>query len=106
MDSIKKQKLAATIKGIAAEFFLKNADSFLNNIIITQSETSLDGKTIIIWVRVESNKLAEFTKRQDYFQKQLRVYVATHSKLRYCPSILLKVDNSFEAIEKIEKLIS
>ena len=106
MNQIKKQKLAATIRPIAAEFFLKNADSFLNDIIITLSETSLDGKTVIIWVRVDGNKLAEFSKRQDYFQKLLRSYIASNSNLRYCPAIILRIDNSYEAIEKIERLVA
>lgn len=105
MNQIKKQKLVSVIKTTAADFFLKNSDSFLNDIIITNAESSMDGKTVIVWVRVDRKKVTEFNKRQNYFQKSLRIYIAENSSLRYCPAILLRLDNSFEATQKIEDLL-
>lgn len=104
MNEVKKNKLAALIHTLSAEYFLKE-DLISYKIIVTSTSTSKDSKTVNILVRVDQKYVKFFLKNIKSLQKNLRFYIASRAQLRYCPNINLQLDNSLEAAQKIENLL-
>ncbi len=94
------------IQQIISNEFLRNSESLLNKSTITHVTTSPDMKRSTIYVsNIENNNgqlLNALDKNRTKIQKELAKQLTT----KYIPKIQFEIDNTFENVDKINKIIN
>ena len=93
------------IQQIVSHCLLNSSDPVLNKATVTYVSTSPDlKKTTVLVSSIEDNKsslLSSMSRNKQKIQKVL----LKEMKTKYVPSITFKLDNTFDEIDKINKII-
>ncbi|MEC7925873.1 MAG: 30S ribosome-binding factor RbfA [Actinomycetota bacterium] len=94
------------IQQIISNEFLRNSDSIINKSTITHVSTSPDMKRSTIYVsNIENNNgqlISALDKNRTKIQKELGKQLTT----KFVPRIQFEIDNTFEHVDKINKIIN
>jgi len=106
LDNTRKlNKLSSILSTLAADFF-KHQTNFRPGIVtVTGVDVSPDKSHSTVWVSLINVNQSEFDKQISEIQKKLRKYISDNQSFRYTPDIKIRVDNSAEEIQNINKLL-
>lgn len=101
----KLNRLSSILLSTSADFF-KTQTSFKPGIVtVTGVDVSPDKSYSIVWVSLINVDQTIFDKQSSDLQKKLRIHISKNHDFRYTPDIRIRIDNSSEEIQKINKLL-
>ncbi|MDQ5943623.1 MAG: Ribosome-binding factor [Patescibacteria group bacterium] len=106
LDNTRKlNKLSSILSTLAADFFKTQTNYRPGIITVTGVDVSPDKSHSIVWVSLINVDQFVFEKQTPEIQKKLRKYISVNQNFRYTPNINIRIDNSTEEIQKINKLL-
>ncbi len=93
------------IQQIVSDCFLNSSDPVLNKATVTYVSTSPDlKKTTVLVSSIENNK-SSLTNSLARSKKKIQKVLSQEMKTKYVPSITFELDNTFDDIDRINKII-
>ena len=98
-------RINPVIQQIVSDCLLNSSDPVLNKATVTYVSTSPDlKKTTVLVSSIENNKSSLVSSLARSKQKIQKV-LSKEMKTKYVPSITFELDNSFDDIDRINKII-
>lgn len=106
--SLRTERVASLVKEEVGMLFTRNyRDPEYGFITITEVHMTPDLRMAKIYVSVMGNSaLKEKTLRMlEDHKKEIRSFIASHIRLKFTPTVQFYLDETFDRIEKINKII-